>query len=93
MPFRHSPSTIGARLQSTPAVGGRAYKTRLQGSAVRGRAYKARLAVGGRAYKAPNQRYECHLGIPRLPSGRAYKAPNQRYECHLGIPRLPSGRA
>ncbi len=20
-----------------------------------------------RAYKAPNQRYECHLGIPRLP--------------------------
>ncbi len=42
-----------ARLQSTPTIGGALTK----------HAYNR-----GRAYKAPNQRYECHLGIPRLQS-------------------------
>ncbi len=83
------------RLQSTPAVGGCAYKARLQlGGALTKHAcsWGARLqstpAVGERAYKAPNQRYECHLGIPRLPSGvrlQSTKSTGRAYKARLQL--------
>ncbi len=59
-----------ARLQSTSAVRGALTKHQINGMNARMAFPACNLgAVGWRAYKAPNQRYECAYGIPRLQFG------------------------